>query len=169
MSHKEEESVHENEGEDIEEECPFPSFWCGVVKPEEPFKVEFPQYCNLQLTGVCIDEVPEGESKPVRLVADVESIIIPEDITKQEEPNTKKNVCLIASLVPGEKEFQSVNVLFTQFDNVKLLNKGSVPIHITGTLIPDDSEFEEEEEEGECDDKCECCHCEDHAEKKDEE
>lgn len=167
MSHKEE-SAHESEGEDNEEECPYPSFWCGIVKPEEPFQVEFPQYCSLQLTGVCIDELPEGESKPVRLIADVESFIFPEDLTKQEEPDKKKSICLIASLVPGEKEFQSVNILFTQFDNVKLLNKGSVPIHITGTLLPDDPEFEEEEEQGDGDENCECGHCEDHAEKKEE-
>lgn len=155
----------ENEEEDGEiEEVPCHSFWSAIVKTEEPYKVEIPQYSNLQITGVCIDELPSGEPKPVRLVAEVKSL----DFLSEKEAATKENSCLIASLIPGEKEFQPVSVLFTQFDDVTLINKGTVPIHVTGTLHPDDdSEFEyDEEEEGE--ENCDCGHCEDHKEKKEE-
>lgn len=150
MSDQEQKQAIAEEEEDIEyEELSYlPSFWSAVVKPGEPVVCEYPEECILTLTNACLDTLPEDGSA-VRLVADVESLKFPleETIKEVEDEDIQKSTVLLSSLIPNVKEQQQLNCVFTMYDNVTLSVKGTVPIHVSGTLSIDDNEYDYEEEE----------------------
>ena len=73
------------------------------------------------------------------------------EVSDLEKLPSHKNRLLIATLIPGEKEFQQINFTFTCINNVVLTVEGEYPIHVIGSVSPEEEEEEEfpEEEGGE--------------------
>ena len=138
-------------------------FWSGIVSPGADFDVEFPEDFELTLTSVCLGDLPENfETKPVRLFADVTTLEMDEEAAKDEENiKTHKNKLLIATLIPGEKEFQQVNFTFNELNKVVLTVQGAYPVHIVGEIQAID-----QEEEDFCEEECDHEHEHEHEEEK---
>ena len=137
----------ENHEEEFE---PISTFWSLIVPPNDAVNAEYPEDSNLILTSACLAELPENyEKSPVRLFADVTTLEIGEDFDGKEQ--THKNKLLIATLIPGEKEFQQINFTFTPLNKVQFTVQGAYEIHIVGSIeIIDEEEEDFYDEEEEC-------------------
>lgn len=118
------------------------TFWSKTIQPNEKVAVEItPDRC-LIITNVCLGDYPDKpETSPIRLFANAEMPV--------GESNEHKRV-LIASLIPGENEHLTTQVLFTSANSLELENVGGLQVHVSGHFtFYDEDEIEEEEEEEE--------------------
>ena len=139
----------------VEELTEIPMFWSLIVPAGKTCEVDFPVDAYLTITQATMPDLPEdGSSEPVRVYADIDTIQIsvedgePEATAGGPERHSK---ILLVTLLPGEKEMQHLNVVFSPLNAVTVTNTGKCDVHLVGFLrdngIMDDEEEEEEEEE----------------------
>lgn len=121
-------------------------FFACEVAPGSPEHVEFPADSMLILTNVSLKDGENKTDKPVRLFAKVKTMIFDGDVVNAREVESK---ALIASLIPGKIEQQTVAVLFSQFNDVTLEVEGDLSLYITGhtEVVEYEEDFNEEEED----------------------
>ena len=125
------------------------TFWSMIVKPGKEVEIEFPDTMTLNITSVSLGLIPKKKANTiVRLFSNVQTIHMSDEMdisdTKFEESRT-----LIATLVPGEKEYQNLNLIFSPLNITKFEVTGKLPVNIIGNLAPieDDNDLNDEEEE----------------------
>ena len=124
------------------------------MKAGETATVEFPLDSYLTITQVSIPDLPvDGSKDPVRVYADVSTALL-SSISDDGTPKTTENSkVLLATLLPGEKDLQQLNICFSALNIVKLTNAGKCDVHVVGYLtennLSDEHSDEEEEEEEE--------------------
>lgn len=130
----------------------FPAFWSLIVPAGKTSEVDFPEDSYLTITQATMPDLPEDGSKdPVRVYADIKTIQISVEDGAPEATPSENSKILLVTLIPGEKEMQHLNVVFSPLNCVTVTNTGKSDVHLVGFLsdngIMDEEEEEEEEEE----------------------
>lgn len=127
-----------------------PQFWQLELTPSSNEEkvltpLVFPDGTYLSITNICLPEITKTlEDGTVKTITDPVRVLAHVDNKKYNHP------ILIATLLPGQKEHEMVNVLFSPIDEVSLELKGDLPVHLSGTITPYNLyDYDEEEEEEE--------------------
>lgn len=137
----------------VDEIVSAPEFWSQVIAAGKSAEVEFPVETYLTITQAALADLPaDGSKDPVRVFADVQTIQIDLDEGEPEVKESEQSKILLVTLLPGEKELQPLNVVFSPLNRVVLNNTGKCDVHLVGFLTDNgladwDEEEEEEEEE----------------------
>ena len=127
-------------------------FWSQIIKAGEKVLLQSsPDYSIVVTNAVIPDVTNSTEKKPVRLFATVRTL----NNTEEEEVDEKHALndytteeVLICSLLPFKNETQILNFLFSPLNIVEFENKGSLDVHLSGVVLPnEEDEIENEEEE----------------------
>ena len=145
------------------------TFWCQIIPAHQNVMLDAPVSTNVTITNAVIPDItPETPKKPVRILAKVQTLV--DDGEEEEEQENKENSeksetkdenqqedfayvqndVLMCSLLPFERENQTLNVLFTPMNIVEFQNQGDLDVHLSGiitSLEPADEEEDYEEEE----------------------
>ena len=147
------------EEENIVPDPEFSIFWSQIIPAGKTVVLDSPLMSLVTITNAVIPDVSnETEKKVVRVMANIKTLV---DDGEEEEDEKKEvseeqedsayitNDVLICTLIPFEKENQSLDILFTPLNIVEFTNQGNLDVHLSGFITPNDEDYEDEEEEEE--------------------